>query len=201
VKVYSGTGSLKRTWSLGWKPAGKYAVPWNGRTAAGTALPAGKYRVVASFKDARSNVRSITGYTTISWRKAVWKSVTLVKDGDAGLYAIADGGAVYYSGDYAHGVILDSGGMIRDCVGCGWAAGKFVFTVKSTSVLDYRYLYVEVRDLAREPDHPRPRSSDGQLHVRRARHDVWDPDEQVLHLADPPDHRPRRDDPGVGRRV
>jgi hypothetical protein len=145
IKVYSGTGSIKRSWSLGWKAAGKYSVAWNGRTAAGTALPAGKYKVVASFKDARGNVRSIAGYTTISWRKAVWKSVTVVKYGDAGSYSIANGGAIYYSNDYSHGRILDSGDMIRDCVGCGWAAGKFVFTVASTSVLDYRYLYVEVR--------------------------------------------------------
>lgn len=145
VKVYSSTGSLKRSWSLGWKATGKYAVAWNGRTATGAALSSGKYRVVASFKDLRGNVRSITGYTSISWRRAVWKSVTVLKYADAGAYATADGGALYYSNDYAHGIILDSGSMIRNCVGCGLAAGQFVFTLASTSVIDYRYIYIEVR--------------------------------------------------------
>jgi hypothetical protein len=145
IKIYSSTGSLKRTFNLGWKLAGKYSAAWNGRTATGTAVAAGKYKVVASFKDARANTRSITAYTTVSWRRATWKSVTVLKYADAGTYYVDGGGAIYYSNDYSHGRILDSGSMIRDCTGCGWAAGRIGFSVVSTSVLDYRSIYLEVR--------------------------------------------------------
>ena len=40
--------------------------------------PAGRYTVKASFKDTTGHSRTITTHATISWRKAVWKSGTLV---------------------------------------------------------------------------------------------------------------------------
>jgi hypothetical protein len=144
MKIYSSTGSLKRTLSLGTKGPGAYAANWNGRTATGTAVAAGKYKVVASFKDARGNTRKFVAYTTVSWRRVVWKSVTVLKNADVGTYYVAGGGAIYYSPDYAHGRILDTGDMIRDCVGCAWAGGKFVIAVASTA-LDYRSMYLEIR--------------------------------------------------------
>jgi hypothetical protein len=144
IKIYSSTGSLKRTLSLGTKGPGAYAANWNGRTATGVAVAAGKYKIVAAFKDARGNKRTFVAYTTVNWRKVVWKSVTLVKNGDVGTYYVADGGAIYYSPDYAHGRILDTGDMIRDCVGCAWAGGRFVFGLASTA-LDYRSMYLEIR--------------------------------------------------------
>jgi hypothetical protein len=143
MKIYSSTGSLKRTLSLGIKGPGAYAANWNGRTATGVAVAAGKYKVVAAFKDARGNTRSFVGYTTVSWRKVVWKSVTLVKNADVGTYYVADGGAIYYSPDYPHGRILDTGEMIRDCVGCAWSGGRFAFGL--ATALDYRSMYLEIR--------------------------------------------------------
>lgn len=145
IKVYSSTGSLKRSWSLGWKNAGAYSVTWNGRTSTGTALAAGKYKIVASFKDVKGHTRNITGYSTISWRKAVWKSASVLRYASTGVYYASEfGGSLYSSPDYPNGRILDSGEMLRDCVDCGWIGGKFVFSLASTA-LDYRSIYVQIR--------------------------------------------------------
>jgi hypothetical protein len=124
---------------------GILGVACNGLTEAGLALPAGKYRVKASFKDARGNLRSITGYTSISWRRATWKSVSVIRYADARTYYVSEfGGTIYYSLDYPHGRILDLGAMIRDCMSCGWAGGRFVFAVKA-DVLEYRSMFMQIR--------------------------------------------------------
>lgn len=145
VRIYTSGGTLKRTFSLGTVGPGKYAATWNGRTSGGTALPAGKYTVRASFKDAKGNVRTITGYTTVSWRKAVWRSVSVVQYGDQGTYFVDVGGQgkLYYSDDYGRGRIMDSGEMIRDCQGCGYVAGRFRFQVR-TGALEYKSMYLQV---------------------------------------------------------
>lgn len=81
---------------------------------------------------------------TVSWRKAVWKSVDVRVSGDDGTYFV-DGGALgklYKSVDTVHGIILDSGLMIRDCTACGWVGSRFRFTAKS-GALAYRSLYLQ----------------------------------------------------------
>ncbi|HXI44815.1 MAG TPA: Ig-like domain repeat protein [Candidatus Acidoferrales bacterium] len=146
IRIYNSYGTLKRTFSLGWRNAGAYYADWGGKTASGVALPAGKYKVVASLKDVLGHARTFTGYTTLSWRRVTWKSVSVLRYADTGAYYVGvGGGAIYLSGDYSHGIILDSGSMIRDCTGCGWAGGRFVFTVVSTGALAYRYLSLEIR--------------------------------------------------------
>ena len=145
IRIYNSAGSLKRTYSLGWKNAGAYSTSWNGRTSTGAALPAGKYKTVAAFKDVRGNTRSIVAYTTLSWRKAAWKSATIVKYGDQFTYYVdtLGIGAIYYSPDHSRGRTLDSGAMDRDCApSCGLAIGETTFAL-STAGLGYRYLYVE----------------------------------------------------------
>jgi hypothetical protein len=146
IRLYNSSNVLKRSWALGWKNPGGYYATWNGRTAAGSALPAGKYKVVASLKDARGNTRKLTAYVTISWRKAIWKSVSVTRYGDQLTYYvdIADQGQLYYSPDYPRGRILDSGSMIRGCVGCGFVGGRYVWTLAS-GALEYRSIYIQVR--------------------------------------------------------
>jgi hypothetical protein len=82
---------------------------------------------------------------TVSWRKAVWKSVSVTRYGDQGTYFgdAAGIGKLYYSPDYPHGIILDSGAMIRDCTDCGWVGGRFTFLLKTAP--GYRSIYVQVR--------------------------------------------------------
>lgn len=144
VRVYNSAGTLKRTFSLGTKSAGPWSVNWNGRTSSGAALPAGKYKTVASFKDVPGNTKKITVYTNLSWRKATWKSATITRYGDQLTYYVgAAGGAIYYSPDYSRGRTLDSAEMDRDCDPCALAAGEAVFQL-TTAGLGYRYIHVEV---------------------------------------------------------
>ena len=144
VRVYNSAGTLKRTFSVGTKLAGAWSVSWNGRTSSGAALPAGKYKTVASFKDVPGNTKKITVYTNLSWRKATWKSATITRYGDQLAYYVgAAGGAIYYSPDYSRGRTLDSAEMDRDCDPCALAAGEAVFQLTSAG-LGYRYIHIEV---------------------------------------------------------
>jgi hypothetical protein len=145
VKVYDRSNRLKRTFSLGWKGPGSFAAAWNGRTAAGSPVAAGRYRAVASLRDVRGNTRTLAAFVTVSWRHATWKSVTVTRYADQGTYYVdANGlGKLYYSPDYPHGIILDSGSMIRDCQGCGWVGGRFTFSL--TAAIEYRSIYVQFR--------------------------------------------------------
>ena len=145
IRIYNSSGSLKRSFSLGTRSPGAYAVNWNGRTSTGAALPAGRYRAVATMKDAAGNVRVMAVFVNLSWRKATWKAATIVRYGDQLTYFVdtAGQGQVYLSPDYSRGRTLDSGEMIRDCIDCGVAFGEATFGLASAG-LDYRYLYLEV---------------------------------------------------------
>jgi hypothetical protein len=145
IRVYSSSGTLRRTWSLGTKAPGAYSVSWNGLTSSGAQVAAGTYKVTAAFKDTSGNTRTITTTTTVSWRKAVWKSVSVLRNADQGSWWVSGGGAIYYSPIYTHGLILDSGPMVPDCTACGWVGGRFVFGLASSGVLEYRKIYIEVR--------------------------------------------------------
>ncbi len=146
VKVYASSGSLKRTWSLGWKNAGAYGLSWNGRTSGGKALPAGKYTAKATFKDVKGHLRTITVSTALSWRQAKWvTATTVVRYGDQLSYFGTDGSGLYYSEDYSRGAILDAGSMSRDCEpSCNEIWGTATFGLRSKSVLDYRRVDVQV---------------------------------------------------------
>jgi hypothetical protein len=145
IRAYNSSGTLKRTWSLGTRKAGKYSVTWNGRTSGGTALPAGRYRVKASFKDARGNTRSITGYTTISWRQATWKTATTVtRYGDQLSYYATVDGHLYYSPDYSRGRTMFSEYINSYCSpDCIEIYGTTSFSFTSTA-LDYRSAVITV---------------------------------------------------------
>jgi hypothetical protein len=182
IKVFNSAGTLRRTWSLGWRNPGAYSATWNGRTASGSSLPAGTYTVKAYFKDSLGHTRTLVAKTAISWRQVVWKSVAVLKYAQAGSYYVGEfGGAIYYSPDYPKGRILDSGEMIRDCVDCGFAAGHLVFTVVSTDALAYRKLYIEIKGHGfSDREHPGshglidPRT--GHLALINANYEFDDPD-------------------------
>jgi hypothetical protein len=145
IRAYNGSGTLKRTWSLGTRAPGVYRATWNGRTAAGTALPAGKYKVKASFKDVKGHTLSITSYVTISWRQATWKTgTTITRYGDQLAYYSTPGDHLFYSDDYARGRVLYSAYFNRDCApNCQIVYGVTTFSL-NTSALDYRYVKVSV---------------------------------------------------------
>lgn len=146
IKLYNGAGSLKRTWKLGTENAGAYGVTWNGKTASGARLPAGKYTAKAIIEDTKGHRKTLSDTTTLSWREVAWKTVTVRKDGDSGVFFVGEfGGQILQSPDYLHGVILDSGEMIRDCESCGFAAGRYRFSFVTSNVLAYRNTWTEVR--------------------------------------------------------
>ena len=145
IKVYSSTGSVKRSWPLGSKAIGAYSVKWNGTTASGSKVPAGKYTVKAILRDVLGHTRTISGTVTVSWRQARWITATaLVKYGDQLKFFGTPGAGLYKSSDYSRGRIMDSGEMIRDCVpgvDCNDIWGTTAFQLR-TGVLDYRYTTV-----------------------------------------------------------
>ena len=144
IRVYSSSGSIKRTFSLGKKPIGSYSATWNGRTAAGTAVASGRYTVRASFKDAKGHTRTITGSTTVSWRQVTWKnSGTTVRYGSQFTYYATPGDHLFYSDDYERGRVLYSADIDRDCDPCQTVYGYTTFSLTSVA-LAYRSVKVTV---------------------------------------------------------
>jgi hypothetical protein len=140
IRIYSSGGSLKRTYSLGWKGPGSFSASWNGRTAAGTAVAAGTYTVKASFKDVKGNARTIATSVTVSWRQVTWKTgTTITRYGDQFAYYGTPATQLYYSNDYSRGRILYSGEFNRDCDPCQIIYGVSTMTL-NTSGLAYRYV-------------------------------------------------------------
>jgi len=145
IRIYNSDNVRKRTFSLGTKGVGAYSVTWNGRTSAGTRLPSGKYKVKASFKDARGNTRSIYAYVTISWRQAEWKTGSVItKYGDQfAYYADQDTERLYYSPDYSRGRTLDAGAMFRDCDPCAYVYGLKTYQL-NTAGIAFRDVWIQV---------------------------------------------------------
>ena len=65
IRVYNSSGRLVRSWSLATRTTA-WAIAWNGRTASGTLLAAGKYKVVQKMRDVPGHVKTLTSYTTLS---------------------------------------------------------------------------------------------------------------------------------------
>lgn len=146
IKIFNGAGTLKRTWKLGSENPGAYGVTWNGKTASGAKLAAGKYRVKAVIEDTKGHKTTFTATTILSWREVVWKTVTVRKNGNSGTFFVGEfGGAIYLSPYYAKGILLDSGEMIEGCDECGFAAGRYRFNVVTSNVLAYRKTWIEIR--------------------------------------------------------
>jgi hypothetical protein len=76
IRIYGPTGSRVRTKTYS-RASGAYAYTWNGRTASGTILPAGRYRVVQTLTDAYGAQRAYTSYITLSRKRMYWYTRTL----------------------------------------------------------------------------------------------------------------------------
>jgi hypothetical protein len=126
-----------RAWSLPTRTAA-WSVAWNGKTAAGTKLPAGKYTVIQGVRDRLGHVRSWTSYVTISTKRLYWYSSSITKYADTGTFAW-DGtyAGGYYSNRYARGVILDGGSCEYDWEYdeevCDVAVGAHRFTLPAAT--------------------------------------------------------------------
>jgi flagellar hook assembly protein FlgD len=80
INIYNyATGSRVRTASVG-MGAGAWSWAWNGRNAAGTLQPAGKYKVVQTLTDAAGVKLTVTSYTTLSNKRLYTYTTTIKKD-------------------------------------------------------------------------------------------------------------------------
>jgi hypothetical protein len=135
IRIYSATGSLKRTISLGTKGIGAFSTTWNGRTATGVAVAAGTYTIKATFKDLKAHTRLITAYTTVSWRQVAWKTApTILRYGDQLAYYGTAGSALYVSNDYSRGRTLYSGEFNRYCDPCDTIYGITTYQLSTTAL-------------------------------------------------------------------
>lgn len=129
IAIYSPTGSKVRAFAVA-AASGAWSVAWNGRTASGTALAAGKYRVVQTVTDTWGNKLSSTAYTTISWKRLY--TYTFSRTIDAGAYAaygrVATGSISRASSSYAGGVRLSTG------TGGGAAAVGYAVSVPAATI-------------------------------------------------------------------
>ncbi len=116
--------SRVRSWS---KPTavGWYQVTWNGRTASGTVVAAGRYKIVQTLRDRTGNTRSYTSYTTVSHKRLTWYTKTVTRNGDT--YNDSDhtrfASLSRAGSSYARGVQLRAN---RDYE---WAAARWDFTL------------------------------------------------------------------------
>ncbi len=122
--------------------SGAYGIAWNGRTASGARVAAGKYKIVQTIRDVPGNRKSFTAYTTVSNRRLYWYSHTITLygaqysgTGDPGSGSVSRSGSAY-----SRGVRLSSG--------TSWAAVAYTFTLRSATV--YKPLTFKV--LGRSPN-------------------------------------------------
>jgi hypothetical protein len=80
INIYNyATGARVRTIAIG-IGAGAWSWAWNGRNAAGTLQPAGKYKVVQTITDAAGVKLAVTSYTTLSNKRLYTYTATYTKN-------------------------------------------------------------------------------------------------------------------------
>jgi Bacterial Ig-like domain (group 3)/FlgD Ig-like domain len=92
IKLYNASNHLVRSASVA-AAMGGYAYKWNGRTASGSLLASGKYRIVQKLTDDSGTSSTFTSYVTLSHKKLVYKSIYLTKNGIKAHAAGTYGGA------------------------------------------------------------------------------------------------------------
>jgi hypothetical protein len=135
IRIYSPAGKLLTTRSIP-AGAGPYASTWNGRTAGGTILPAGKYRIVQVLADPSTVpalTKTWTSYVTLSTKRMTWKTATLSVAPGPRHYRFSSGQGVGASSTSSTGALVLAGD------GGGWPAVGYEFTLPAASA------YREVR--------------------------------------------------------
>jgi hypothetical protein len=108
--IYNSAGTKVRGYTV---PAGKgsYLISWNGRTASGTLLPAGQYRVMQRLTDVWGNRQYFNAYTALSNKRLY--TYTFSKTFDAGSYNAygksGTGSLSRSASSYAGGLRLSTG--------------------------------------------------------------------------------------------
>ena len=121
LKVINSTNHVVRTISLGSKH-GVYATTWNGLTATGSRVAAGRYTVRQVLKDAKGNVLDVDTMVTLSWRQVKWVAVTrYAYPAKFGLHGKSGSGWYSTSSSFSGGLRISGGTRSGDAwVLNGW---------------------------------------------------------------------------------
>jgi len=76
--VRNSAGKVVRTGSVA-PGTGAYSWSWNGRTSAGTMVPAGRYTITSTLRDAAGTVKSVRQSVVVSSKRLYWYSTDLHK--------------------------------------------------------------------------------------------------------------------------
>jgi hypothetical protein len=143
VKVVISNAATKakvRTFNLGLQ-RGTYGVTWNGRTASGSRVPAGKYKVVQTLRDQLGNTLKAVAYTTVSWKRLYTYSGSKTLYGRQFTFHGDPGnGTVSTRSAYYHGIKLTSG--------ASWVGVGYTFSLPAATV----YKSVSFKVLGRSPN-------------------------------------------------
>jgi FlgD Ig-like domain len=90
--VKNGSGRTVRTASVA-LGSGAYAWAWNGRTASGTRVPAGRYTIRTTYHDAAGTAKTVSQTVTVSSKRLYWSSTTLTRTGSQTLKRTSSWGA------------------------------------------------------------------------------------------------------------
>ena len=148
LAIYGSASKRVRKADLG-EQVDAYSWAWNGRDDKGKLLPAGKYKVVQTFRDAAGHTATAASTTTISLKKLEWKKGVITKNGeDVFSYDSSPFGWVStVFSDFAHGVDLYGN------IGDEWAMVLYKF--KLPSAIRYGKLTFAVLGQPHESTSPR----------------------------------------------
>lgn len=142
IRIYGPTGRLLTTRSVA-VGSGPYSVTWNGRTAAGSILPPGRYRIVQALTDPSTVpalARSWTSYVALSTKRMTWRTATFVVAPGPRNYRFSSGQGVGAASTSSAGRLVLAGGD------GSWPAVGYEFRLPEADA--YRELRFQVRGSA-----------------------------------------------------
>src|SRR4029079_7055902 len=83
IEAYTKDGRMVRRWTLRARTVNPYAVIWDGRTATGTLLQAGTYRIRHVIRDWKNNLVTYDQWVVLSHREVRRVIVSVSRPGDA----------------------------------------------------------------------------------------------------------------------
>lgn len=135
IKVYTPGGSLIKTQAIA-SGTGAYSYTWTGRRSDGSVLPEGKYKITQRLQDGIGAATTSTFYVTLSKKKLIWRSATVVKKGSAiSSYGSVGNGSVAVNS--AGTLRLKAPSPFYDGAAAGWQFGL-------ATGLSYRQIQVAV---------------------------------------------------------
>ncbi len=138
IEIYTESNAIVRRVIFPTISQNQYKLMWDGRTAAGVLVKAGRYRIHHTIVDWAGNVLHVDQWVSLSYRTVRWTTVTVTWNGGSYVYPDA-GGSGWISrsaSSYAGGVRLG----VRAATPGGWSS--IAFRHRLHTGLAYRSMYV-----------------------------------------------------------